>query len=175
MDQELELAVLAEPGKNSSDWVIALHGKIGRVGCGSARKRRDAEFKALERLVSKIDLDALNGPIGEAIRTVLRINRGMWKEWILLAAFRGLGNRRPVWAKRIRRATVAEEAQGTDLVLITDRGEIRIQLKSSDRGVRKFLARKPRGILIVRFTDDDSPYRILMTLLRKAEQQRRKL
>jgi len=175
MGENLRIEVLAEPGNQSSHWVMALHNKSDQIGCGRAKKRRDAEFKALERLICKIDLEALNGPLGENIRLVLRINRGMWKEWILLAAFRGLRHKRPSWAKHIRRASVEEEAQGIDLVLITDRGAINIQLKSSNIGVKKFLARKPQNILIVRFTDDDSPHRILATLLRKSERKRRKL
>jgi protein required for attachment to host cells len=175
VDQEVKLDVLAEPGRNSSTWVIALRDLPDRVACGSARKRRDAEFKALERLVRKIDLEALNGLVGDIIRSRLRINKGAWKEWILLAAFRRLGTVRPLWAKRIRRATTAEEALGIDLVLTSDRGDICFQLKSSDVGVKKFLGKKRRDILIVRFTDEDSPYRILATLLRKAEQRRRRL
>lgn len=175
MEQDVRLDVLAEPGKNSTIWVIALRDIPGHVACGSAKKRRDAEFKALERLIRRIDLAALNGPLGEIIRKVLRINKGLWKEWILLAAFRKLRKRRPLWAKRIRRATTAEEALGIDLVLTTDRGDIRFQLKSSDHGVRKFLGRKRAGILIVRFTDTDTPERIIAALIRKAEQRRKKI
>lgn len=175
MKQNVRLDVLAEPGKNSSVWVIALRDIPDHVACGSARKRRDAEFKALERLIRCIDLDALNGPLGEIIRNVLRINKGSWKEWILVAAFRNLNEKRPTWAKRIRRATTAEEALGIDLVLTTDRGDILFQLKSSDVGVKKFLVRKKPAILIVRFTDNDTPLRIITALLRKAEQRRRRI
>ncbi len=175
MKQDVRLDVLAEPGKNSSVWVIALREIPNRVACGSAKKRRDAEFKALERLIPRIDLNALNGPLGEIIRTALRINKGIWKEWILLAAFRSLGNHRPRWAKRIRRATTPEEALGIDLVLSTDRGDILFQLKSSNVGVKKFLVRKKPAILIVRFTDEDTPRRILTALLSKAEQRRRRI
>ena len=169
--QEIRLRIMAEPGLGSDCWVIALETPDGYIASGSANKKRHAEFKALERALATLMLDALDSGIGEALRHHLRINKGAWKEWRLLAEFRQLGIEKPSWAKSMRRATVAEDAEGIDLVIRTNKGDIGIQVKSSTEGIAKFLTKKKRHILIVHFPDGGDARRILFAALRKIERR----
>lgn len=175
MEHEIELKILAEPGNGSETWVIALLYREQLLGIGSARRKRDAEFKTLEQVVTHTPLQQLESPLEHALKQRLRITHGAWKEWRLLGAIRSLKKRKPRWLKHIRRASMHEESMGFDLIAKTDRGEIPIQIKSTTKGIEHFLKKKKSQPIIIRYTDDTDVRHVVKTTIDKLYQRYRKL
>jgi hypothetical protein len=74
----------------------------------------------------------------------------------------------PEWLLELRKGTPHEDHQGIDLIVVTDRGEIMIQVKSSHWRAKKFTEKRPNIPVIV--VEPNTPeHRIrwdLITILR---------
>ncbi len=63
----------------------------------------------------------------------------------------------PVWMLRARAATRIEDRSGIDVVVVTDVGNLSIQVKSSRRGKAHFRVRPFLNVPVVVVRDSDSP------------------
>ncbi len=82
----------------------------------------------------------------------------------------------PAWIKSYRRANHQEDLQGKDIVVMTDLGEVYLQIKSSAEGCNQFMEEHPKGEIVaimIKATDDLDFVR--NNLVWAAERLRRKL
>lgn len=173
-DPDIDIRIVSEPTYLWPTWVVAILYKGSVLALGQHRRKRQAEFIALERALARLPEQEITQELTNAFRRLLRINAGSWLEWRLVGVFRHRkARRRPPWAFHLRRATVREEAEGIDLVLITPYGEITFQLKSTIEGIRRFLAKgRPRNAILIMHGERPSN-RVLEILLHKAERRLR--
>lgn len=74
---------------------------------------------------------------------------GKDSERLFLAAFEEERWIKPRWYQSIRCATAAEDADGYDFFVCTDRGEVPIQVKSSNRYIVAYRQRHPNSTAII--------------------------
>jgi hypothetical protein len=78
----------------------------------------------------------------------------------------------PDWIKGIRRASLKEDQQGQDVFLLTDVGEMPVQIKSSVAGVRRFRQRYGDRIPVVIVASFDRPEEVLAKIIKAIEPER---
>lgn len=74
---------------------------------------------------------------------------GKDSERLFLKAFQEAGWKPPQWYRSIRPATGLEDSEGYDFFILTDRGEVPIQVKSSRTYIRKYRLRHPESTAII--------------------------
>lgn len=182
--------VLETPHKgNGFLWVV--HTVIdGFEGTGRHANKRAAamlaerEAKDLRLLISAGGQAAADGkdaaasPIsGHQIRK-LRTARGRRTEWLVFQAFAVDYDDAPLWFSGVRRPDEQQDRERKiDVIVLTnDPAEVYLQIKTSEIGLRKFLASDPPPDVIgVVIHQSDSPAKIRARIFLAAWQGRRRL
>lgn len=66
---------------------------------------------------------------------------------------------KPSWLRLAKKASQEQDQRGIDLIMVTDVGELYIQLKSSQLAAKLFLVDHPRfrgEVVVIHMTDDDA-------------------
>ena len=114
---------------------------------------------------------------GAVLSTLGKVNfeKGLSREKKFLRALRP-PYRPPSWIYEVRPATRKEDTRGIDVVVLTDVGNIYIQVKSSERAKRKFLEkRRSTMIEVIVVSSSDNHYDLQWKFLRAVSEIREEL